>query len=370
MKHQLCLFLATITIVIATTVTTALIATTTIIPCRTSTSCPSPSLMMASKSRDDDEQLLSSMAQKLRSRLLKSVRQVSLRYKMLEPNDKIMVCVSGGKDSATLLHLLMHLQTKLSSIGTNFEVVAVHLNQMQPGYDGTALVEWLESLGVDYRIVTEDTYSIVTDKTPQNKAYCSLCSRLRRGILYSIAHELGCNKIALGHHGDDAMETLLLNMIHGGSMKAMPARYYSESRDVHVLRPLISCVESDIAQFAQEMQFPILPCNLCGSQDDLHRGKAKLLVDAMSTMNPEARRNVINALGNIKPTHLLDENVREACGLDRITGSVVDEKRSLLIGERKIDASNDDVGASVRHEREKTIGVEVHNPSSFIESLL
>lgn len=290
---------------------------------------------------------------------------------MLENNDKIMVCVSGGKDSATLLHLLMHLQTKLSSIGTNFQVVAVHLNQMQPGYDGTALVEWLESLGVEYRIVTEDTYSIVKHKTPENKAYCSLCSRLRRGILYSIAHELGCNKIALGHHGDDAIETLLLNMIHGGSMKAMPARYYSESRDVHVLRPLISCVESDIAQFAQEMQFPILPCNLCGSQDDLHRGKAKLLVDAMSTMNPDARRNVINALGNVKPTHLLDENLREACGLDRVTGSVVDEERSLLIGETQFDVSKYDVGARVRGEGgEKTIGVEVHNPSSFIESLL
>lgn len=209
---------------------------------------------MASKSGDQ----LSSTAQKLRSRLLKSVQQISLRYKMLEPNDKIMVCVSGGKDSATLLHLLMHLQTKLSSIGTNFQVVAVHLNQMQPGYDGTAIVD----------------------------------------------------------------------------------------------------------------KFPILPCNLCGSQDDLHRGKAKLLVDAMSTMNPDARRNVINALGNIKPTHLLDENLRGACDLDRITGSVVDEERSLLIGERKFDASKDDVGASVRHEREKTIGVEVHNPSSFIESLL
>ena len=153
---------------------------------------------------------------KLQSRLLKGLRQISLRYSMFEHNDKIMVCVSGGKDSATMLHLLLHMQTKLASIGTNFDIVAVHLNQMQPGYDGTSLVAWLEELGVEYKIVTEDTYSIVTDKTPENKAYCSLCSRLRRGILYSIAHELGCNKIALGHHGDDSIETLLLNMIHGG----------------------------------------------------------------------------------------------------------------------------------------------------------
>lgn len=164
----------------------------------------------------EKEELLSPEAHKLRSRLMKSLRQMSLRYSMLEPNDKIMVCVSGGKDSATLLYLLLHLQSKLSLIGTKFDVVAVHLNQMQPGYDGAPLVAWLESLDVDYRIVTEDTYSIVTDKTPENKAYCSLCSRLRRGILYSIANELGCNKIALGHHGDDAVETLLLNMIHGG----------------------------------------------------------------------------------------------------------------------------------------------------------
>lgn len=309
---------------------------------------------------------LSPEADKLQSRLLKSLRQVSLRYSMLEPGDKIMVCVSGGKDSATLLHLLMHMQTKLASIGTKFDIVAVHLNQMQPGYDGKPLLDWLENLGVEYKIVTEDTYSIVTDKTPENKAYCSLCSRLRRGILYSIAHELGCNKIALGHHGDDAMQTLLLNMIHGSSMKAMPARYYSESRDVHVLRPLITCVESDIATFAAEMQFPILPCNLCGSQDDLHRRKAKLLVDAMESMNPNARRNVISSLGNIRPSHMLDENLREACGLDRVTGGVVHEERAALIGETKYDTTNiGEIEAS-----EKIVGMEMHNPSSFIESLL
>ena len=158
---------------------------------------------------------------KLQTRLLKNLRQISLRYSMLEHNDKIMVCISGGKDSATLLYLLLHMQMKLASIGTNFDIVAVHLNQMQPGYDGTLLVAWLEELGVEYKIVTEDTYSIVTDKTPENKAYCSLCSRLRRGILYSIAHELGCNKIALGHHGDDSIQTLLLNMIHGGKQKTI-----------------------------------------------------------------------------------------------------------------------------------------------------
>lgn len=308
------------------------------------------------------------IADKLQARLLKSLRQISLRYDMLKPNDRIMVCVSGGKDSATLLHLLLHMQTKLQAIGTTFDVVAVHLNQMQPGYDGTALVEWLESLGVEYRVVAEDTYSIVTEKTQEGKAYCSLCSRLRRGILYSIAHEMNCNQIALGHHGDDAIETLLLNMIHGGNMKGMPARYYSESRDVHVIRPLIACVESDIAQFAKEMKFPILPCNLCGSQEDLHRGKAKLLVDAMESMNSNARKNVISALGNVKPTHLLDEQLRKACGLDGLTGSVVDEERALLIGEKKFnDASLLVDTAGSGNGNETMIG---HSATSFIESLL
>ncbi|KAL3800937.1 hypothetical protein ACHAWO_000070 [Cyclotella atomus] len=284
-----------------------------------------------------------------------------------EPNDRIMVCVSGGKDSATLLHLLMQMQNRLASIGTPFDLVAVHLNQMQPGYDGRPLIDWLDKLGVEYQIVTEDTYSIVTDKTPENKAYCSLCSRLRRGILYSIAHELGCNKIALGHHGDDAMQTLLLNMIHGGSMKAIPARYFSSSRNVHILRPLITCTESDIAEFAKQMKFPILPCNLCGSQDDLHRGKAKLLVDAMESMNPNARRNVIKSLGNVRPSHLLDENLRDACGLDRVTGSVLDEDRARLIGEAKHDAMSSD---EVIDREEQIGGLEIHNPTSFIESLL
>ena len=148
-------------------------------------------------------------------------------------------------------------------------------------------------------------------------------------------------------------------------MKAMPARYYSSSRNIHVIRPLISCVESDIAQFAQEMQFPILPCNLCGSQDDLHRGKAKLLVDAMDTMNPNARKNIINSLGNVKPTHLLDENLREACGLDKVTGSIVDEERAWLIGETKHGSIND-----TDSKAEQTGDIEIHNPSSFIESLL
>jgi tRNA(Ile)-lysidine synthase TilS/MesJ len=159
-------------------------------------------------------------------------------------------------------------------------------------------------------------------------------------------------------------------MIHGGSMKAMPARYFSSSRNVHVLRPLITCIESDIAQFAKEMQFPILPCNLCGSQDDLHRGKAKLLVDAMESMNPNARRNVINSLGNVRPSHLLDENLRDACGLDRVTGGVIDEERAQLIGEVRYDAIKSDEEVQEVVRRETIEDLNIHNPTSFIESLL
>ncbi|KAL7464991.1 hypothetical protein ACHAXS_005326 [Conticribra weissflogii] len=310
---------------------------------------------------------------KLQSRLLKSLRQTSLTYEMFRPNDRIMVCISGGKDSATLLHLLLHLQPKLAKINTPFEVVAVHLNQMQPGYDNGVLIEWLEDLGVNYKIVTEDTYSIVKEKTPEGKAYCSLCSRLRRGILYSIAHELNCNKIALGHHGDDAMETLLLNMIHGGVMKGMPARYHSTSRDMHVIRPLIGCVERDIAEFSREMQFPILPCNLGGSQEDLHRGRVKLLCDAMESMNPQARKNVITAMGNVRPSHLLDEDLRVACGLDRVTGGIVEEERAALIGETVIKIVSAD-GEMPRADDEQVEdcleSVQTHRLSSFIESLL
>lgn len=217
---------------------------------------------------------------KLQGRLKKQLRQTSLKYKMIEDGDHIMCCVSGGKDSATMLYLLCALQKKLKGAGVNFRITAIHLNQVQPGYDGKPLVAWLDKLVADgsldeYKIVTEDTYSIVVDKTPENKVYCSMCSRLRRGILYSVAHDIKANKIALGHHGDDAIQTLLLNFIHAGQMKSMPARYYSTQRDIHVIRPLMGSLEEDIESFAKSMDFPILPCNLCGSQPEAQRAKVR-----------------------------------------------------------------------------------------------
>lgn len=273
---------------------------------------------------------------KLEVKLKKQLRQASQKYKMIEDGDHIMVCVSGGKDSATMLYLLLALQKQLKPAGTNFKITAVHLNQMQPGYNGKPLVDWLESLIAnssleEYKIVTEDTYSIVIDKTPENKVYCSMCSRLRRGILYTVAHDIEANKIALGHHGDDAIQTLILNFIHAGQMKSMPARYYSSERDIHVIRPLMASLEDDIASFAKAMGFPILPCDLCGTQPDAQRGKVRMLVDTLEALNPNAKRNMINAMGDVRPSHLLDVGLREACGIDGATGEVVDEDRAALV---------------------------------------
>lgn len=273
---------------------------------------------------------------KLEGKLKKELRQTSLKYKMIENGDHIMCCVSGGKDSATMLYLLLSLQKQLKHAGVRFKITAVHLNQMQPGYDGKPLIQWLEGLVTDgsleeYKIVTEDTYSVVIDKTPKNKVYCSMCSRLRRGILYTVAHDIGANKIALGHHGDDAIQTLLLNFVHAGQMKSMPARYYSHERDVHVIRPLMSSLEDDVAAFAKAKAFPILPCNLCGTQPDAQRAKVKMLVDTLEVLNPNAKRNMINAMGDVRPSHLLDVDLRVACGIDGATGEVMDEDRARLV---------------------------------------
>lgn len=270
---------------------------------------------------DDDDDEAKKKAEfeifKLQGKLLKQMRQVCLDYNMLEDGDNIMVCVSGGKDSAVLLYLLLLMQHKLP---VNFNLTAVHVDQKQPGYDGLPLVEWLEQLGVAFQIIEEDTYSVVVDKTPQNKSFCAVCSRLRRGILYSHALDIGCNKIVLGHHADDAMETLFLNMFHGGQMRGMPARYTSERGSLAVMRPLIKSMESDIERFAQLKEFPILPCNLCKNQANLQRPQMKLLLETVQGLNPDAKINLLNAMGNINPGHLLDKNLRQSCGLDPVTG--------------------------------------------------
>lgn len=278
--------------------------------------------------RNDSSTSLDREVYKLQGKLLKQVRQTCKDYQMLQGGDHIMVCVSGGKDSAVMLYLLRMLQEQLP---IEFTLTAVHVNQHQPGYDGTPLVEWLKELQVPYQIVSEDTYSIVMEKTPENKSYCTVCSRLRRGILYSKAMELGCNKIALGHHADDAMETLFLNMLHAGQMKGMPARYTSQRGSLGVLRPLMQSMEADIATYARLQGFPILPCNLCSNQANLQRPQVKLLLNTLQELNPTAKQNLLRAMSDIRPSHLLDQSLRAACGMDPITGDEDDTEESMQL---------------------------------------
>ena len=192
------------------------------------------------------------------------------------------------------------------------------------GYDGAPLVEWFEELGVDYEILEEDTYSVVVDKTDAGKSFCTMCSRLRRGILYSKALSLGCNKLVLGHHADDSLETLVLNMLHCGELKAMPARYTSKRGQLAVMRPLITCMEDDIEEYARLSEFPILPCNLCKNQNGLHRPQVKLLLSTLDSFTPDAKKNWLTALSNVQPSHLLDQDLRRAVGMDPITGEEED----------------------------------------------
>jgi len=268
---------------------------------------------------------------KLKFKLLKQLKSVAKDYEMLQDGDHIMVCVSGGKDSAALLVLLMHLQEQFKPIGVNFRLTAVHVDQKQPGYEGAPLVDWLDELGVDYEIIEEDTYSVVLDKTTVGKSYCTMCSRLRRGILYSKALELGCNKLVLGHHADDSLETLVLNMLHVGQLKAMPARYTSRRGQLAVMRPLITCMEDDIEEYARLSEFPILPCNLCKNQSGLQRPQVKLLLSTLDSFTPDAKKNWLTSLSNVQPSHLLDQDLRRAVGMDPITGEeedIVEESKA------------------------------------------
>jgi tRNA 2-thiocytidine biosynthesis protein TtcA len=243
---------------------------------------------------------------KVGRKITRTMMQTIERWKLVEPGDRIMVAVSGGKDSYTLLDLLWEAKQRAPF---TFDVVAVHLDQAQPGYDGTPLVGWLSQSGVPFEIVREDTYSIVVQGTKEGQAYCFLCSRLRRGILYSQAERLGCNKIALGHHRDDALETTLMNLCYAGKLQAMPARYTTDDQRFAVVRPLIDCAEKDIATFAAERGYPILPCNLCGSQEGLRRDAMSALIAELERTHPHVRSVMANAIRNVRPSHLLDPDV-------------------------------------------------------------
>ena len=228
-------------------------------------------------------------------------------FRLIEPGDRVMVCMSGGKDSYALMTLLERFRRKAPF---EVELLAVHLDQAQPGYDGTPLRRWLESEQLPHEILREDTYSVVVKHIPEGKTYCSLCSRLRRGILYRAASELGCTKIALGHHRDDAVETLLLNLTYTGALASMPPKLKSRDGKHTVIRPLLFCKEAVLARYAELMRFPILPCNLCGSQEQLKRKRMKQLLSELESFAPNARDSMLAAMGNVKARHLFDATLQ------------------------------------------------------------
>jgi tRNA 2-thiocytidine biosynthesis protein TtcA len=243
---------------------------------------------------------------KLKKRIESNVGKAIADYNMIEAGDVVMVCLSGGKDSYTLLSALMALRGRAP---IDFRLIAMNLDQKQPGFPEDVLPSYLASLGVEYRIVEQDTYSIVKDKIPDGKTTCSLCSRLRRGIIYKTAKEIGANKIALGHHRDDMVHTLLLNILFGGKLKAMPPKLVTDDRAHMVIRPLAYCAESDIAKFARGMAFPIIPCNLCGSQENLQRQKIKEMMADWDQRFPGRTEAAFTAIQNVIPSHLGDSSL-------------------------------------------------------------
>ncbi len=249
----------------------------------------------------------------LRRKLNRAMSRAIGDFQMLAEGDRVLCAVSGGKDSYAMHDLLIDLAKRAP---IHFSVVAVNIDQGHPGYPGHLLTEYMASRGHDFRMVNEDTYSIVTDKIPEGKTYCSLCSRLRRGILYNLAVDMGCTKIALGHHRDDAITTLMLNLVFSGQLKAMPPKLISDDRRNIVIRPLIYCAEEDLAAFAEEQKFPILPCDLCGSQENLQRKAISRLLADLDTRCPGARRNMLAALGNVRPSHLFDKGLWSKLGLE------------------------------------------------------
>ena len=247
---------------------------------------------------------------KLRKRLVRQALDTVQRYGLVTQTTgrrpKWLVCLSGGKDSYGLLAILLDLQYQGA---LPVDLLACNLDQGQPGFPKHVLPDWLSGVGVDFRIVTEDTYSIVTEKVPENRTFCAMCSRLRRGILYRVAREEGCDAIVLGHHRDDALETFMMNLVHGGRLAAMPPKLLNDEGDVMVLRPLIQCAEDDLARFADAMTFPIIPCNLCGSQDGLQRQAMKSLLDDWERRKPGVRQVMLHALQTVRPSHLIDDRV-------------------------------------------------------------
>jgi tRNA 2-thiocytidine biosynthesis protein TtcA len=249
---------------------------------------------------------------KLQKRLRRNAGNAITDYNMIEEGDRVMVCLSGGKDSYAMLDVLMSLQRNAP---VDFELVAVNLDQKQPGFPEDVLPGYLGGLGIEFYILEKDTYSIVKEVVPEGKTTCGLCSRLRRGSLYGFAREIGASKIALGHHRDDIVETLFLNMFFGGSLKAMPPKLLSDDRDNVVIRPLAYCREKDLAQFADYKAFPIIPCNLCGSQDNLQRVQVKKMLSEWEREYPGRTETIFRSIRNVAPSQLADPRLFDFEGL-------------------------------------------------------
>ncbi|WP_408585300.1 tRNA 2-thiocytidine(32) synthetase TtcA [Nitrogeniibacter aestuarii] len=251
---------------------------------------------------------------RLKKKLERAVGTAITDFNMIEDGDTVMVCISGGKDSYSLLSILLALRERAP---VNFRLIAMNLDQKQPGFPDDVLPAYFESIGVEYRIVTEDTYSIVKEKIPEGKTTCSLCSRLRRGIIYRTAKDLGATKIALGHHRDDMIETLFLNMFFGGRIKAMPPKLVSDDGEHVVIRPLAYCAEAEIERFARGMQYPIIPCNLCGSQENAQRRQIKLMLRDWAEKFPGRIESISTAMQHVIPSHLADKSLFDFVGLTR-----------------------------------------------------
>ncbi len=279
---------------------------------------------------------------RLKKRLESDAGKAIADYNMIEHGDTVLVCISGGKDSYAMLSTLMALRSRAP---VDFRLIAMNLDQKQPGFPADVLPAYLAALGVEYRIVEQDTYSIVKEKIPAGKTTCSLCSRLRRGVIYRTAKELGANKIALGHHRDDIVHTLFLNLLFGGKLKAMPPKLVTDDGAHVVIRPLAYCSEADIARFARGMNFPIIPCNLCGSQKNLQRQKIREMMADWDSRFPGRTESVFSALQNVVPSHLADRALFDFKGLQVRSGDALRDEMDG--GDTMFDPSPFAGGASV-----------------------
>ena len=272
---------------------------------------------------------------KLEKRLCRQVGQAISEFNMIEEGDRIMVCMSGGKDSYGMLDILMKMKQRAP---VNFELIAVNLDQKQPGFPAEILPAYLGSLGIPFHIETQDTYSIVKDKIPEGKTMCSLCSRLRRGILYKVAGQLKCNKLALGHHRDDMLQTFFLNMFFGGKLKGMPPKLLSDNGEFMVIRPLAHVAEADLTRWAEHRQFPIIPCTLCGSQENLQRKQIGNMIRDWQKKYPGRIENMFAALQNVVPSHLMDAQLHDFKNL-QITAKP-DPEGDKAFDEESLEAPN------------------------------